>query len=143
MTLRVRCTTTFDITATGIKNRFYKSRLPFTDDTGRVIDNDRTWQIARNQQCNWETINQLISLRTLPENISNPIFDSKNNSWQFEFDVINPDSIAVDSNPVGLLLEDCNGVPMILGLNEQLNHAKSFKIDGIDANIQFEIIETK
>lgn len=116
MTVRIKCTTLFDITATGVKNRFHKSRLPFNDTTGKIIRSDLDWQRSRNQQSNWETVNQVISLRTLPEDISIPRL--ADNRWTFEFTVVDPDTINRDNDPVAALKDDCTGVPMVLGLLE-------------------------
>jgi len=138
MTVRIKCTTCFDITETGIKNRFHKSGLHFTDQAGQKINDDFSWQRSRNQQCNWETINQIISLRTLPENITSPV--CKDHKWMFEFDVVDPSSVEKNGNPVGILKDDCNGVPMITGLTEQ-NVLESMLMTGIEnENIWFEII---
>lgn len=138
MNVRIKCTTLFDITATGVKNRFHKSRLPFNDNTGKMITSDHEWQRSRNQQCNWETVNQVISLRTLPENISTPKLIG--NKWMFEFTVVDPDTIHRDGDPVAALKDDCIGVPMVLGLLESDN------LDPLlmpSVNIWFESITTE
>ena len=140
MNLRVRCSTSFDITATGVKNRFYKSRIPFTDDTGQRITDDTTWTRSRNQQSNWETLNQIISLRTLPENITIPVYDKAVKRWNFEFDVIDPNSISSSGNDLGALINDCNNVPMILGLNEPAGQASFLIPTDSDTNIWFEVL---
>lgn len=110
MPIRIRCITRADITATGVKNRFYKSRMPFRDDLGRLIDTEAAWHESRAQQSNWETVNQLISLRTLTENITNPVRDT--DRWQFEFDAVDPAAVADDNDLVGWLKRDCDGVPV-------------------------------
>jgi len=137
MTLQIRCCTAFDITFTGVKNRFNKSRIPFTDEAGQTIRNDDDWNRSRNQQSNWETINQVISLRTLPENISKTVYDSNTNCWSFDFAVIDPTSVATNENPLGLLLSDCVGVPMIIDLDEKLT-ATPMLIP--ESNIWFEVV---
>jgi hypothetical protein len=138
MTVRIKCTTCFDITETGVKNRFHKSDHHFTDQAGQKINNDLSWQRSRNQQCNWETINQIISLRTLPENITSPV--CKDYKWTFEFDVVDPSSVEQNGDPVGILKDNCNGVPMITGLTEQ-HVSESMLMTGIEnENIWFEII---
>jgi hypothetical protein len=143
MNLRVRCSTSFDITATGVKNRYYKARIPFTDNIGQRIVDDETWFRSRNQQSNWETINQIISLRTLPENISIPVYDSNLQQWSFEFDVVDPTSIASADGPLGYLLSDCNNVPMILGLNE-LGGLPAYLISiGNESNIAFKLLNNE
>ena len=138
--IRVKCSTRFDITETGVKNRSHKARIVFRDDTGREITNELEWNRARNQQCNWETVNQVISLRTLPENISRPVHKADIGIWTFEFAVVDPASITHDSNPVGYLLNDCADVPMILGLNETPDITPFLISSGPDANIWFELL---
>ena len=142
MTLQVRCTTRFDITVTEVRNNFSRSRLPFYDATGKLIDDTITWNRARNQQRNWETINQVISLRSLPENItvSRKINKADQAWWTFEFSLEQPASIESNGNPVGLLDLDCNSVPMLTGLDEDPDQ------EGVlipDINIQFETITHK
>lgn len=112
----VKCTTQFDITHTGVLNNFSKSRIPFYDNTNKHIIDAKTWQYARNQQRNWETLNQIISLRILPTQISKPTFDS--DLWSFTFDVEHPTDIELNGDPVGILNADATDVPMITGLGE-------------------------
>jgi hypothetical protein len=140
MTVRIRCQTRFDITETGVKNRSHKARIVFRDAAGQEITNELEWNRARNQQCNWETVNQVISLRTLPENITRPVYKADIGIWSFEFVVVDPASITHDSNPVGYLLNDCADVPMILGLNETADITPFLISSGPDANIWFELL---
>jgi len=118
--MRIRCITTFDITATGVRSNFNANRIPFQDDTGAVIDSMAAWTRSRNQQRNWETINQLISLRCLPEAITIPTQDSRDGveTWQFEFEVLDVNMICQQHNDLALLKRDCAGIPMITGLSE-------------------------
>jgi hypothetical protein len=139
--IRVKCSTLFDITETGVKNRSYKAKIVFKDSNGQEITSSGDWNRARNQQCNWETINQIISLRTLPENITSPVFVETTKIWYFEFDVVDPASIFRDGDPVGYLLNDCVGVPMILGLDEIAGTASTIVGTGPDTNIWFELID--
>lgn len=141
MTVRIKCATRFDITETGIRNRTYRSNIPFTDKTGRPITTQAEWQHARNQQCNWETVNQVISLRTLPERISTPVLDTDSQTWSFEFDVVDPGSIFFNSSPVGYLIADCDGVPMITGLEESANNSAFLSCQPTDANIWFDVVQ--
>lgn len=135
MTIRIKCTTLFDITVTGVKNRFHRTRLPFADSTGFNIASDKDWQRSRNKQSNWETINQVISLRTLPENITNPL--RIKNRWEFEFTVPDLSSIERNGDPVAALKDDCSNVPMITGLDEAVVDGQTLT-PGI--NIWFDII---
>ena len=143
MTIRIRCTTAFDITATGVKNRSHKSRMPYNDEAGQMIVDETAWVKSRSQQSNWETVNQIISMRTLPENISVPIYNTDKKQWAFEFDVINPETIEKNNNAIGFLLHDCNSVPMITGLNEHFIESTVLITDGDNTNIWFEVINNR
>lgn len=116
MTNRIRCRTLFDITATGVRSHYKESRIPFYDDSGKMITNIEAWHHARNQQRNWETINQILALRTLPQEISVPVVHDK--TWTFEFAIDELAAISEGDNFASLLLADCDSVPMIIGLNE-------------------------
>ena len=141
MTIRLRCCTQFDITATGIKGGFNINRIPCRDASGEQITNDKQWTRSRNKQRNWETLNQIISLRTLPENITIPV--KNNQEWSFEFDVVDPESLRSEAGPLGGLRRDCEGVPMILGLDESPNMIPVLQPHDADANVWFEIITDK
>ena len=114
----IRCTTTFDITATGVRSNFNINRIPFTDSVGHLIDSESAWIRARNQQRNWETLNQIISLRCLPTNITHPCREVKQQSWWFEFEIDSPSALATDSDVLGELYRDCASVPMLTGLDD-------------------------
>lgn len=141
MTIRIKCTTRFDITETGIRNRVFRPNMPFQDKTGRTITTQVEWQQAKNQQANWETVNQVISLRTLPERISTPTVDTAAAVWSFEFDVVDPGSITYNNNPVGYLINDCNSVPMIIGLGESTDNVAFLVGQGTNTNIWFDVIQ--
>jgi len=119
MSLKIRCYTLFDITKTGVTNR-RNSNNP-----------DPKWQKQRNTQCNFDTILQVASLRSQPENITDPtqtpitfselisldfLFESETEPhpcWTFEF-TVNFHSVFDDGiNEFGYLYSDCDGVPMI------------------------------
>jgi hypothetical protein len=76
----------------------------------------------------------------LPENISRPVHNAETGIWSFEFAVIDPASVTCDGNPVGYLLNDCAGVPMILGLSETPGITPILISSGTDANIWFEML---
>ncbi len=136
--MRVGCITQFDITATGVKSHFNISRMPFRDNSGRLISTLQEWNHARNQQRNWETVNQVISLRTLPEDITFPV--KENNGWSFEFTVENPSTVEMYGDPVGALISDCQDVPMLIGLGENKDIGV-YLVPG--HNIHFEIVADK
>lgn len=115
----IRCTTVFDITATGVRSNFNINRIPFTDSVGNLIDSGPAWTRARNQQRNWETINQIISLRCLPTNIVYPCRQKTQGRlwWWFEFEIDNPPAVATTEDTLGELYRDCLSVPMLIGLD--------------------------
>ena len=138
MSYRIRCRTLFDITTTGIRGHYKPSNMTFNDTNGNLIDTMESWTRARNQQRNWETFNQIISLRTLPQNITSPcIIDT---IWEFEFDVENIATTAWGVDPVGALRFDSEGVPMITGLLESDCKASSIISYGNDSNTWFVLV---
>jgi len=138
--VKIQCWTYFDITATGVKHNFNTGRLPFVSATGEIIDTQHGWEFARNQQRNWETLVQLISLRSLPYDISTPsvAVDKNNKSWQFEFTVDDAASLSYNLEDLGALIRDCADVPMLTGLTEteQLSATLQHSV-----NIEFRILE--
>lgn len=118
--MKVRCLTYFDITATGVKNHYKQSRIPFEDQAGNTITNADTWHRSRNKQRNWETINQVISLRALPVDITEPVKTTHNErqAWVFEFVIEQQGAVSIGDNPIGALINDSNLVPMLTGLDE-------------------------
>ena len=130
----ITCRTRFDITASGVRSNFNKNRMAAAD--------EKQWTHDRNQQRNWETINQIISLRTLPVNITLPqrIQVDGKTFWEFVFEVEQPATIEYDGDPVGILKADCRDVPMIVGLDEDSG------IQGVlivDTNIEFAVDPNK
>lgn len=118
--MRVRCCTYFDITATGVKNHYRPSHGAFRDAIGNTISDSTTWNRARNQQRNWETVNQLISLRALPAEITTPVVTQKQNRnvWTFEFSIEQAGALTVGDNVIGALMQDSYMIPMLTGLDE-------------------------
>lgn len=118
--MKIQVRTRFDITATGTRGNFNANRLPFRDRAGQHITTESAWHRSRNQQRNWETMNQLISLRTLPQDISDPAQDQQgqNRIWRFDFELENAGALEQTGDPVGALKTDSAAVPMITGLGE-------------------------
>jgi nucleoside-diphosphate-sugar epimerase len=75
--MKIYCETVFDITATGVTGHFKSSRIPFIDHAGHKITDSDSWNRARNQQRNWETLTQLIQLRTQIDNIVKVVSDQQ------------------------------------------------------------------
>jgi hypothetical protein len=132
--MKIRCTTSFDITATGVTGHCKPSRIPFTDDSGTSINNEQDWNLARNKQRNWETITQLISLRTQVDNITQPVQD--NDHWTFEFEVEAAGIFAADGDPLGVLKQDCAGVPMLLGTTDTVLTMTNIRFDIINISVE-------
>ena len=139
---RIGCYTLFDITQTGVLNR---SKPP-----ENAVNTD--WYLKRNQQANFDTIVQSISLRSQPENITKPkkitkpddinfgnMYDIKDTKecWYFTF-AVNFASVYDDGNDeFGYLYTDCEGVPMIDVSNLVKNLPNFLKTDLDYKNINF------
>ena len=80
--MKIQGRTLFDCSPTGITGHFRSSQIPFEDRVGQSIRNIEDWNRARNQQRNWETLQQMISLRAQPYILQVPqVID---NQWVFE-----------------------------------------------------------
>jgi hypothetical protein len=135
MMQHIKIHTEFDITNTGVVRNYKASNMPCTIG-GKLITTESEWMKLRRQQTNWETLIQLISLRTQPMNIQTSI---KKKFWTLEFDVEKADVYLKDDDPLGLLKEDCECVPMLTGLDEHKDLDQSAK-DNI-TTIRFETYE--
>jgi hypothetical protein len=91
------------------------------------------YETQRDQQRNWETVLQVIGLRSQPQLIEGPVsaeFDidelsefgemyyGKHRAWIFCFGVEHEDVFLENSDPVGGLDKDFAQVPIICGLEE-------------------------
>lgn len=138
--MKIICKTLFDCTYTGVTGNFKAGQIPFVDRAGQKINEVADWNKSRNQQRNWETIMQLVSLNTQPQDIVPPQFI--NGVWQFEFRVESADVFAANnsSDPLAGLKQNCTGVPMITNLNEAKIIEPVLSALGPDQNIWFETI---
>ena len=136
--MKILCRTLFDCTVTGVTGHMRPSDLPFVDRAGQPIDNQLAWNRSRNQQRNYETLIQLISLRTQPINVD-PAQQHKD-SWQFSFETDNENVYGPQDEPFENLLQDCEGVPMITNLGEQHSVTAVIETAGPRQNIWFETI---
>ena len=137
--------TYFDCTATGTKS-YRKLQNSYVDNSGKSISTLDDWNFSRNQQRNWETILQCVSLQTQPMNVSDPqiIKRKENTLWTFSFGIEHRGIFTKDNDQLGLLKEVIHGVPMIVGLNE--TYPEGFLLPyliakGDNQNIVFDIIE--
>jgi hypothetical protein len=148
MSHRIRCCTLFNITYTGVMNRTKPNQNDIQD-----------WLNKRNTQCNFDTILQIISLRSQPEVVKMPVkvemtpdefnlfgFVYKSNEdktdycWKFEFEVQHSSVFENGLTSLGALYSDCAGVPMIQ-CTDQINSLPAL-IDITEElrNIYFEVI---
>jgi hypothetical protein len=111
--------------------------VPFRDHAGNVITNEADWNRARNQQRNWETITQILGLRTQLFRIQTPMSDQLNRSWMFEFETESDNIYGDDADPTAVLRTDAAGVPMLLGLNNRSEMSATLVTAGAQQNIWF------
>lgn len=138
--MKILCRTLFDCSQTGVTGSFKPSQLPFVDRTGSEITDLVEWNRARNQQRNFETIVQIISLRGQPNSITNP--ECVDGAWQFTFEV---DATGVystngDLSNLDHLTNECAGIPMIVNLREHHDLAPALITQGKQTNIWFETV---
>jgi hypothetical protein len=116
--MKIRISTHFDCTATGITGHFRYTQLPTIDRAGQRITNQTEWNRSRNQQRNFETLTQLISLYTQPLELTDPSYNTQLQQWEFEFVVEFSAIFATENDSLGLLKQQSQHVPMIVGLTE-------------------------
>lgn len=137
--MRIVIKTLVDITKTGINRP------------------DQGDEIKRYQQSNFNTLQQIINLRGLIEENSDPAvntvdiseskqFGSKykgeHKVWTYEFVVPTKEVYASDNDSIGLLKEDFNHVPVIGALTESISKPSFFKVKGnTDKNIYFSVFD--
>jgi len=148
MSFKISCYTLFDITQTGVINRSKPAVNEDMDD----------WLHKRNTQCNFDTILQVISLRSQPEDISKPKIQQINvsefenfgfllendepvNCWKFNFTIQHPSVFYDGISELGSLYNDCDQVPMIK-TNTIWDKVPAF-LDSSDElrNIYFKVVE--
>lgn len=139
--ITIRCSTRFDITATGVLGQYRENRDTVDRARGYIIRDRAAWFRARNQQRNWETINQIIALRCLPERIQLP--RRMGAVWQFEFDVSDLAAVSDQPGDLQFLKRDAHGVPMILGLDEAPDLAPVICTLDRDTNTDFHVWNDK
>lgn len=152
MSYKFRCHTLFDITNTGVLNR----RPPSFLDENKLIE----WNNNKKRQCNFDTVLQIISMRSQPEDITKPEFkyikfenfdkfgflletqdDSEIPVWSFDF-TVNYRSVFDDGiTELGYLYSDCDSVPMLTGLSEWNKTPSFLDISPELRNIYFEVLD--
>lgn len=140
--MKILCRTLFDCSRTGVTGIFRSAELPFKDRANQDIRSQQDWNRSRNQQRNYETLTQIFGLRTQPLNITVPV--KIQDTWQFAFDSESEGVFDVYGNadPLAGLKLDCDGVPMVLNLNEQAGLGPTIRTQGPQQNIWFDTINT-
>jgi hypothetical protein len=131
------CQTLFDITSTGVTGHYKSARIPFLDRAGQTIKNEESWNRSRNQQRNWETLTQILSLRTQLFLLTDPVQDLTGTRWMFEFETESDGIYGSESDPVSILRSDANGVPMLRELNNDPDIENVLVTEGARQNIWF------
>lgn len=150
---KITCYTLFDITHTGVLNHYKSTAMPFKDRSGTDITTDSEWRRSRNQQRNWETIIQVLSLRTQPMELTDPellsdqslenyqfgsAFTGTANVWKFEFEIEQEDVFADENSRLGKLCQDLANVPMLDKLLETVEfNSPMLTTDVTSGNIYF------
>ena len=115
--MRYACQTLFDITATGVTGHCKTTRMPYLDRAGQKILDQDSWNRSRNQQRNWETITQILGLRTQLFALTDPVLDVSGTRWMFEFETETDGVFGPAEDPTQVLRADADGVPMLRELN--------------------------
>ena len=135
--MKFACQTRFDITVTGITGHFKSAQMPFRDRAGQVIRDTESWNRSRNQQRNWETLTQILGLRTQLFALTMPIPDQTGTRWMFEFETETDGVYGPEEDPTRVLRADANGVPMLRQLNNAPEIESILITDGPNQNIWF------
>ena len=97
------------------------------DITRPNISRSESDRLKVGQQSNFNSLIQAIGLRSNVDWIKDPIvldgrlpepFQGKSNHWQWQFEVEREQVFQKGDNPVGLLIDDLHGVPVITSLTE-------------------------
>jgi len=131
------CQTLFDITATGVTGHCKATRMPFQDRAGQLIRDVESWNRSRNQQRNWETLTQILGLRTQLFALTDPIQDQTGTRWMFEFETESDGVYGPEADPVSVLRADAAGVPMLRELNNDPDIEPFLVTEGVRQNIWF------
>jgi hypothetical protein len=109
-----------------------------------------TETLKLNQQANFNSLIQAIGLRANvewnndPQSVNGRLpapLIGKSRYWTWEFDVERDEVFERDGDPVALLVDDLNGVPIISGLEETVEiKPAAFQTKGENINTSVEII---
>jgi hypothetical protein len=134
--MKIRIKTLVDVTRTDVRRR------------------DQGDEQKLRQQQNYQTLLQTISLRNLIDNNGDPYVETRDITgefgstykgehkvWTYEFEVDHADAYATQDDPIGLLKEDLEQVPVLGGLKETFPAPKMFILNHKgNTNITVELI---
>lgn len=148
----IKCHTLFDITSTGVTNR--KPPIDLSE------EKRNEWVLNRNRQNNFDTLIQVISLRTQPEDITKTsvtevdfstdtkfgfLFENEDpqQTWSFTFSIYYSNVYNDGIDELGALYSDCDGVPM-LKIGTEWDKLPSFLDTSPELrNVYFEVISNE
>lgn len=124
--------------------------VSLVDITNPRCARSETDQMKIGQQANFNSLIQAIGLRSNIEWWSDPTFQSGRlplpfegaaNHWTWEFETERDDIFLKGSDPVGHLIDDVNGVPIVDNLKNSVDITpKIFQTSGKNINIYFELL---
>ena len=125
--IKIDCYCLFDITTTGVSNQQRNTEFPFHTRYGQTVSDMQMLSKARNQQRNYDTLLQLIGMRTqmfeiTPAALANadrPVFQEHDMVWYFSFAIEPEAQWLVDGDEFWILKNDSEGTPMLVGLDER------------------------
>jgi hypothetical protein len=135
--MKFACQTLFDITATGTTGHCKTARMPYTDAAGQVIADQASWNRSRDQQRNWETLQQILGLRTQIMQVTVPVPDHTGTRWLFEFATDTAGAFGPDDDATQILRQDSAGVPMLRPHNSTAELDAVLVTEGARQNIWF------
>lgn len=125
--MKIEISTVFDCRRTGVTGRWRE---------GQDHIDEVTWNLDRNRQRNFETLLQTIGMRTQLVEVTDP--EIRDDRWTF---TVVPDRNDVFDPELRTLRDDCDGVPMLTGLNEFGASNQQLCTSGAEQNIWFRILE--
>lgn len=133
MSQRITIESDFDLTNTGIVRNFKPGFVP-AKVHGRMIETEEQWVKCRRQQANWETVVQTISLRAQPLDISTT---KQGSHWIISFYIEADYIYTKDDDPIGLLKDDFENLPLLTGLDETGSVGQYVIARGENQNMRF------
>jgi len=121
-----------DITNTGVLAQYNPGLPTFLDNADQVVNGKDAWDRSRNQQRNWETLTQLISMITQPTILQQPVimknqdlstykfgpgYTGVHTVWGFTLGA-EQTNVFDSPAPAGRLIEICHKIPIITNLKE-------------------------